>query len=641
MSRAQTGAFTTVDLGVTPGSAYSGANGINNLGQTVGFVATNSAKPVHAALFTVNSDSSVNVSDFGLFGFDAIGANASSATAINNAGQIIGSIFNTTNSAGQNVTNYINTGFSFPNAIAFLADGSIGAVMAANYPPIAGAPNGNPVFKAINDSGEIVGSSSFVNGFGLYPEPAGYQLQETSNALITTPAFVRDLSGQPYYFNGDPYDETAVAINSSGQVMMDDAVTLYNNDTNTLAYYGGTVATDINDNGLAAGSVLADYISFGPLGGVEYLHAATFVPGSTNDLGALISGPNNGFNNPKDVNSVALGINIGGYVVGTSDDTNSAGTYFTEPFFYSPAGGMVDLLSLLPAGSPWTGFTFGSGKCINDWNQIVGQGTQTNGTTHALLLNPTRPPVTTGLTLVTAWLLGGMNYNLVPALTDTQAHSMDTIASFRDGTANNDGDTNANRRLFTARFTSNTTRRPPLVSDALAVGGTGGDTYVIQLSFFATNAAPIFGSNTNARLCSFKRSSWAHNAVDDNIGGQPNFVGYRAYNASTDFYPGTYGITTNRNPNTAWAVVNHTGTFGVAMDPVKLKTIRSFTHLGTISTLKISSYTGYPYQFERTTSLASGFSVVQTNAGATGTILTYSTNELSAGQAFYQVQLGP
>jgi hypothetical protein len=118
-------------------------------------------------------------------------------------------------------------------------------------------------------------------------------------------------------------------------------------------------------------------------------------------------------------------------------------------------------------------------------------------------------------------------------------------------------------------------------------------------------------------------------------------VGYRAYNASTDFYPGTYGITTNRNPNTAWAVVNHTGTFGVAMDPVKLKTIRSFTHLGTISTLKISSYTGYPYQFERTTSLASGFSVVQTNAGATGTILTYSTNELSAGQAFYQVQLGP
>ncbi len=74
-----------------------------------------------------------------------------------------------------------------------------------------------------------------------------------------------------------------------------------------------------------------------------------------------------------------LGINDFGIVVGYSNIAGDAGI---DAFLWTPFSGMIDLNSLLPAGSPWV-LLQASG--INDEGRIVGYGT-INGEYHAFIL---------------------------------------------------------------------------------------------------------------------------------------------------------------------------------------------------------------------------------------------------------------
>ena len=82
-----------------------------------------------------------------------------------------------------------------------------------------------------------------------------------------------------------------------------------------------------------------------------------------------------------DGGSNAYAINASGEVVGASATlTNAAG----DAFLYTTSSGMIDLNSLLPAGSGWD-LQVATG--INDSGQVVGFGTNPEGQQDAFLLD--------------------------------------------------------------------------------------------------------------------------------------------------------------------------------------------------------------------------------------------------------------
>ncbi len=101
-------------------------------------------------------------------------------------------------------------------------------------------------------------------------------------------------------------------------------------------------------------------------------------------------------------------------------------------------------------------------------------------------------------------------------------------------------------------------------SDVLALSGTGTGTFVLQLSYDDTGLSPaqeaaLFLSWYDPVALAFV------NAVNGNTGGTPVFAGDGAYDPSTDFNLGTYGVDTYNN--TVWAVINHNSEFAVVPAP--------------------------------------------------------------------------
>ena len=86
--------------------------------------------------------------------------------------------------------------------------------------------------------------------------------------------------------------------------------------------------------------------------------------------------------------SSASAINSSDEVVGGSSNGST-----THAFVYTPSGGMVDLNSLIPAGSGWT---LNSAEGVNDSGEITGSGTF-NGVTEAFILILTPEPSTVAL----------------------------------------------------------------------------------------------------------------------------------------------------------------------------------------------------------------------------------------------------
>src|SRR5579884_138755 len=126
----------------------------------------------------------------------------------------------------------------------------------------------------------------------------------------------------------------------------------------------GSSAAGINNSGQVVG--------YSQTGG-NFIYHAFLYDGSMHDLGTL-----------GGKFSQANAINDRGQIVGYSS-TASAPEFETDAFLYDN-GSMIDLNSLLPAGSDFARLALAS--AINDRGQIVGYGITTGGQAHAFLLTP-------------------------------------------------------------------------------------------------------------------------------------------------------------------------------------------------------------------------------------------------------------
>jgi probable HAF family extracellular repeat protein len=209
-------------------------------------------------------------------------------------------------------------------------------------PTGAGDPEG--VAKAINENGQVVGGSGICAALNPI---TGISLQPL-RALLWETGTVTDLGSLGG--TGQGFGNLAYNINSQGQV-----------------------------------------VGYSDLRGNANFHSFLWTRGAgMQDLGTLTG----------DVNSLAIGINDAGDVVGVSVDA-----MFNPRAYIWKNGAMSDLNTLIPAGSPLSLLTACS---INSSGQIVGFAVTSKGTVHGYLATPTGLPsngtdaVVTPLSLTTS-----------------------------------------------------------------------------------------------------------------------------------------------------------------------------------------------------------------------------------------------
>jgi probable HAF family extracellular repeat protein len=302
--------YKAIFLG-TFGGNQTVATAINDLDEVVGYSQLPGNTGAQNAFLYKNGkliDLDPNPKDF-----------ASWATGINHYGQIAGY-------AANSQTNYA---FLFQN-------GSL-----TNLGSLSG-PSGVSLGFGINNSGQIVGTSTLANGSYvpfLYRNRIMTQLGSTSGGLAE-----------------------ALAINNLGQI-----VGIGVTQSGVFLYQNGSFI----DLGTLGGSQSQAYAinNLGQIVGLSFLasgerHAFLYENGAMKDLGG--------------VGSWALGINDAGEIVGqTQDATNSA-----TAFLYTGKIGLVDLNSKVVNLSNGTtpGFTkLFTAEAINTIGNIVGAGNYFNG----------------------------------------------------------------------------------------------------------------------------------------------------------------------------------------------------------------------------------------------------------------------
>jgi probable HAF family extracellular repeat protein len=223
---------------------------------------------------------------------------------------------------------------------------------------------------AINDLGQVVGSSQLTGGGGT---PHAFLYDRTA-----TPA-MQDLGT----FGGTL--SLATGINNRSQVV--GLATLVGNTTHAFLY-DPTATPAMQDLGTLGGPDDSEAEAINAAGqvvgtsGDAFLYDPTATP-PMRDLGAL-----------DGAGTEALGINDSGQVVGLS-----TGARGVRAFLYDPTATpvMQDLNDLIPGSSGWV---LQVANEINDRGQILGHGT-IHGETHDFLLTPVQPPSITSAARVT------------------------------------------------------------------------------------------------------------------------------------------------------------------------------------------------------------------------------------------------
>jgi probable HAF family extracellular repeat protein len=175
------------------------------------------------------------------------------------------------------------------------------------------------------------------------------------------------------------YSSSAFSINESGYVTGHSTV-MRGSPASHAFIFDGTLMKDLGTLG-GANSVGYSINDFNIIVGKSNVsmtnnteRAFMYEDGRMIDLGAL-----------DRTDSVAFAVNNRGWVVGTA--LNQSGpTTLNRGFIYSKSSGMVDLNSLLPAGTPWIII---EARSINSLGQIVGTGV-IEGRTRAFLMSPSR-----------------------------------------------------------------------------------------------------------------------------------------------------------------------------------------------------------------------------------------------------------
>ena len=337
--------YTVIDLGTLPGGASSSASAVNESGQVVGTSIPPGPSGYNHAFLWQNGVTS----DLG-----TLGGNNSVAADINNAGQIVGSA--------------APAGVTFHHAVLW-QNGAI------NDLGTLGGDRSSA--RAINNLGQIVGYSRIAND-----DPNDFHSFVWENGVMY------DLFALlPANSGWAPELDLGIDINDNGQIVGRGLVNGQNHafrltDNDGIFANGGAViidlgtlggpqaeATDINASGQVVGWSNNKFGS---------PHAFRSSGGVMTDLKTLSNNLTNG-NNSSDANA----INDAGQIVGSSlyEYTGFSWTYHAVLW---QNGKINDLNKQLPRGSAWE-LTWATD--INNAGQIVGQG-GIGGQSHAFLLVP-------------------------------------------------------------------------------------------------------------------------------------------------------------------------------------------------------------------------------------------------------------
>lgn len=361
----------TGDLHLKLGSSCLGADSLNGI-HAMGLNGNIRPKPPSMEAYELTPAPIYQITDLGTIP----GSTRSYATAINNAGQIVGVSGNTGDHS-----------FLWQN----------GKMNDLGVPP----GNTSSDATAINDLDQIVGRTSSGHAF-LWTQANGFQILPTDARDVGGTAAINN-KGQiitvypgtnPYvndydtsllqYADGqitivrNPIPLLSEAINDMGQVAtnfitaVSSAAILWDTrngqETSLGSLMGGdSTAVGVNHQGQVVGNAYAGRTANG-----YYIQHAFLWDATTGmqDIGTLGGD-----------DSSAVAINSAGQIIGTADDK----TGNRPPFVYS-RGIMYNLSSLLDPASG-AGWTLDAVTGINDLGQIVGSGTH-NGQMHGFLLSP-------------------------------------------------------------------------------------------------------------------------------------------------------------------------------------------------------------------------------------------------------------
>lgn len=342
--------YTVLDLGTFTADPRnsSSATGINDLGQVIGI--SDSLDPVFIPgtyngpeVFRTAPNSAIAEATDKI---DVVmGARPISANDINNLGQVVG---DTLSSSARNSISYV----SQPN-------GSLNTI--------------NLFLAAINDSSQIAGQGAVVDALGIRSNRAVRIDANNPNTFIDLGTLGGTSSNGIEINNLGQVVGSSITSSGENHAFRTAANSIINAATDDLGTLGGTASTafDINDLGQVVGS------STTANGETHaFLTDANSNIEATDDLGTL----GGSF-------SVAYNINESGFVVGDSELVDGR----SRAFVYDGTN-LFDLNTLIPANS---GFVLTSAKGINESGQIAATGFSADTqTTRAFLLTPVPEPTT-------------------------------------------------------------------------------------------------------------------------------------------------------------------------------------------------------------------------------------------------------
>ena len=354
---AQTPAYTILGLGnygTDPlGHSSSTAIAVNNAGQVLGsstvYDSSHTAKGSDAFLYSGGP-----LQHLGSFGTNSAGVDGDTPIALNNAGQVTGNAV----AYDSAHTRLSNIAFLYSNG-ALTTLGSFGT-----------DKNGRGVSAAadLNDSGQVAGTSTVYDANGV---------SKGSAAFLWSNGTLQNLGN----FGTDPTgfgSSTAKALNSSGQVVgsstvydvngvnKGSAAFLYSNGRLTnLGNFGtdnsgkgSSFAVGINDSGLVIGD--SDiYVN----GHYTATDAFLYANGVLNDLGNFGTDPTG------HGSSIPVAINAAGQVAGASDKYDANGVSLGRDAFLDTNGILTDLGNF---GTDSTGKSFSVATGLNSAGEVIG-----------------------------------------------------------------------------------------------------------------------------------------------------------------------------------------------------------------------------------------------------------------------------